>query len=157
MANKIFMKRYIIPCIVIVVLMSFQGVKKNNAAKQKPITAAPVAGLKASIDRGKTIYLKRCLVCHQVDGGGVPHLNAPLDGASQVTGNDKARIIKIVLNGMTEKVELDGEIYSNNMLPQKDLSDQEIADVLTYARNSWTNKASAVTVAEVKVVRAKIK
>jgi mono/diheme cytochrome c family protein len=113
--------------------------------------------LKASIDRGKTIYLKRCLVCHQVDGGGVPHLNAPLDGASQVTGNDKARIIKIVLNGMTEKVELDGEIYSNNMLPQKDLSDQEIADVLTYARNSWTNKASAVTVAEVKVVRAKIK
>jgi mono/diheme cytochrome c family protein len=152
------MKRYLIPCVLLIGLMSFQAVTKKPVQTQpKPAAAAPAGDLKASIDRGKTIYLKRCLVCHQVDGGGVPHLNAPLDGASQVVGKDKARIIKIVLNGMTEKVELDGEIYSNNMLPQKDLTDQEIADVLTYARNSWTNKATAVTTAEVKLVRAKIK
>lgn len=116
---------------------------------------ANTGDLKSSVDRGKIVYMKRCLVCHQVDGGGVPHLNAPLDGASQVVGKDKARLIRIVLNGMTEKVELDGEIYSNNMLPQKDLSDQEIADVLTYVRNSWSNKASAVSPAEVKAVRIK--
>jgi mono/diheme cytochrome c family protein len=149
------MKQYIIPCLLLVALVSFQGVTKKPAQTKSAATTS--GDLKASLDRGKTIYLKRCLVCHQVDGGGVPHLNAPLDGASQVVGKDKARLIKIVLNGMTDKVELDGEIYSNNMLPQKDLKDQEIADVLTYARNSWTNKAAAVTAAEVKAVRAKIK
>ncbi|NCI51092.1 cytochrome c [Sediminibacterium roseum] len=150
------MKRYFIACLLAVTLLSFQTAPKKTA-QAKTGTLAPAAGLQASIDRGKTIYLKRCLVCHQVDGGGVPHLNAPLDGASQVIGKDKERIIRIVLNGMNEKVELDGEIYSNIMLPQKDLSDQEVADVLTYARNSWTNKASAVTPAEVKAVRAKLK
>lgn len=150
------MKRYFIACLLAVTLLSFQTAPKKTA-QAKAGTPAPAAGLQASIDRGKTIYLKRCLVCHQVDGGGVPHLNAPLDGASQVIGKDKERIIRIVLNGMNEKVELDGEIYSNIMLPQKDLSDQEVADVLTYARNSWTNKASAVTPAEVKAVRAKLK
>jgi mono/diheme cytochrome c family protein len=152
------MKQYIILFSLLFILVSFQGVKKPDPAKQKTATtAAATAGLKASVERGKTIYLQRCLACHQVDGGGVPRLNAPLDGASQVVGNDKARIIKIVLNGMSEKVELDGEIYSNIMLPQRDLNDQQVADVLTYIRNSWSNKASVVTSNEVKSVRAKIK
>lgn len=150
------MKQYLIAFFLVTGLLGFQNVAKKPA-QTKTTQPAPVPGLQASVDRGKAVYLKRCLVCHQVDGGGVPHLNAPLDGASQVVGKDKARIIKIVLNGMTEKVELDGEIYSNNMLPQKDLTDQEVADVLTYARNTWSNKASAVTVAEVKAVRSKIK
>jgi len=43
------------------------------------------------------------------------------------------------------------------MASHADLKDQQIADVLTYIRNSWTNKASAVSVAEVKAIRAKIK
>ncbi len=118
---------------------------------------AATADIKASLAKGKTIYVQRCLVCHQKDGGGVPHLNAPLDGASAVVANDKAKLIRIVLKGMTERVELDGEYYSNNMTPHNDLNDQQVADVLTYVRNSWTNKASAVTAAEVKTVRAKIK
>ena len=62
-----------------------------------------------------------------------------------------------VLKGMSDRVEIDGEYYSNNMAPHKELSDQQIADVLTYVRKSWTNKATAVTPAEVKAVRAKIK
>jgi mono/diheme cytochrome c family protein len=54
-------------------------------------------------------------------------------------------------------VEIDGEHYSNNMAPQNDLTDQQIADVLTFVRNSWSNKASPVSVTEVKAVRMKIK
>lgn len=112
---------------------------------------------KMVMDRGKLVYMQRCLACHQVDGGGVPHLNAPLDGATLVKSNDKARMVRIVLKGMNERVEIDGEYYSNNMTPLADLSDQQIADVLTYVRNSWSNKASAVTAAEVKAIRAKTK
>ena len=112
---------------------------------------------KSVIDNGKLVYATRCLACHQVDGGGVPHLNAPLDGASTVLGADKAKLIRIVLKGYSDRVEIDGEFYSNNMAPHSDLKDQQIADVLTYIRNTWTNKASAVSAAEVKAVRAKLK
>lgn len=113
--------------------------------------------LKASLERGKEVYVKRCMACHQADGGGVPRMNPPLDGASGVTSNDKLRLVRIVIKGMTDRVELDGEFYTNNMSANPDLSDTQIADVLTYIRNNWGNKASAVTPAEVKDARAKIK
>lgn len=87
------------------------------------------------------------------DGGGVPNMNPPLIKTSYVLG-DKKRIIKVVLNGFAQNVDIDGESYSNNMPPQNFLKDQEIADVLTYIRNSFGNKAVTVKVAEVKAVRA---
>lgn len=119
---------------------------------------AQSATLKTSLERGKTVYMQRCIACHQPDGGGVPHLNPPLDGASAVKGKDKNRLIQIILKGMTDRVEIDGEYYSNNMASHADLSDQQIADVLNYIRNTWTNKSPvAVTVAEVKTVRSKTK
>ncbi len=153
------MKKILGPITLMVLLMSFQTAPKKAAPATKPAVKPAVtnANPAASIERGKAVYQTQCLSCHQVDGGGVPHLNAPLDGATAVVGKDKAKIIGIVLKGMTDRVEIDGEFYSNNMAPHKELTDQQIADVLTYVRNSWTNKASAVTPAEVKAVRAKIK
>lgn len=142
--------------VFILTLMAFQTAPKKQLPAKKPVAVAS-AGITASVNRGKTIYLERCLACHQVDGGGVPHLNPPLDGASGVLGKDKARLISIVLKGFEDRVELDGEYYSNNMAAHADLSDRQIADVLTYIRNSWSNKADAVTATEVKAVRARIK
>jgi mono/diheme cytochrome c family protein len=149
------MKKWISCIVLITALMGFQPAPKKQVAKPKPVAAASIP--KAVLDRGKLVYLKQCLACHQVDGGGVPKLNAPLDAATQVVNNNKERLIRIVLKGMTESVELDGEYYSNKMAPHSDLTDLEISDVLTYIRNSWSNKASAVTPAEVKAARAKIK
>lgn len=148
-------KVWILPAIA-VIAMAFQTVPGKRVPVKKRITET-TTGIAASVARGKTVYLKHCLACHQVDGGGVPHLNPPLDGATGVINNDKARLIRIVVKGLDEKLELDGEYYSNNMASHADLSDQQIADVLTYIRNSWTNKAGAVTVAEVKAVRTKTK
>ena len=104
---------------------------------------------------GKKIYETRCLVCHQADGGGVPNMNAPLDGASNVVGNDIARLVKIIRNGYNERIALDGYYYSNAMTANPDLKDTDIADVLSYIRNSWTNKASKVTLAQVQKVKKK--
>jgi len=56
-----------------------------------------------------------------------------------------------------KKYEIDGEVYDNNMSAHSFLSDQQVADVLTYVRNSFKNKASMVTPAEVKTVRSKLK
>jgi len=106
--------------------------------------------------RGKALYETYCLTCHQDDGSGVPKLNPPLIKTTWVTG-DKKKLIKWVLSGTTDKVEIDGKTYDNNMPAQDYLKDQEIADVLTYIRSSFGNKSSAITATEVKTVRATIK
>lgn len=106
---------------------------------------------------GEKVFKKYCITCHMADGGGVPHMNPPLIQTSYVLG-DKEDLIKIVLNGFDKKVEIEGETFTNKMPPLKTiLKDQQIADVLTYVRSSFGNKASAVTVAEVKAVRSKNK
>lgn len=107
----------------------------------------------ASKQRGKKVYDLYCMACHMADGGGVQRMNPPLTKTSYVLG-DKKTLINIVLKGMDEPIEINGETYTNVMAPHDFLKDQEIADVLTYVRNSFGNKASFVTAAEVKAVRA---
>ena len=111
------------------------------------------SSLKTSIENGKKVYQKNCLTCHQANGGGVPKMNPPLINAAFVKG-DKKKLIQWVLLGSTEKVPIDGKYYSNNMPAQANLKDQEIADVLTYIRNSFKNKASGLTAIDVKNTRA---
>ena len=106
---------------------------------------------------GKKIYETRCLVCHQSDGGGVPNMNPPLDGASNVSGKDIARLVRIIRNGYDERIALDGMYYNNAMTANPDLKEDAIADVLTYIRASWSNKASAVTISQVKAALLKNK
>jgi mono/diheme cytochrome c family protein len=122
------------------------------------ITQQQPAGLKAAMARGKKVYDATCLACHQPDGSGVPNMNPPLIKTKWVLG-DKKQLTKIVLKGMQGgEIEIDGDKFHNPMPPQEStLTDQEIADVLTFVRNSFGNKASMVTVAEVKAMRAKLK
>jgi len=103
---------------------------------------------------GKKVYDIYCQACHQADGNGVPRLNPPLAGTVYVTGS-KTRLIDIVLKGLSDPLEINGEEYNNPMAAHDFLTDQQIADVLTYIRNSFGNKAGVVTVAEVKKQRAK--
>ena len=141
----------------LVVLMAAQTKPAQTKPTQtKPGQTKPAAIAKKTMTDGKKVYDTYCLACHQADGGGVPRLNPPLQRTSFVLG-DKKRLIEIVLKGMNEEIEIDGEVYDNNMSAHNFLTDQQVADVLTYVRNSFTNKASAVTPAEVKTVRSKLK
>ena len=106
---------------------------------------------------GKKIYETRCLVCHQADGGGVPNMNPPLDGSTNVQGKDLARLVKIIKNGYDERVALDGMYYNNAMTANPDLKEDAIADVLTYIRTSWSNKAGVVSISQVKAALVKNK
>ena len=109
-----------------------------------------------SFTRGKQLYTDYCLTCHQDDGAGVPKLNPSLINSSFVSG-DKKKIISWVLQGTTDKIAIDGKFYSNNMPAQNYLTDQQIADVLTFIRGSFGNKYSAISPADVKAIRAGIK
>lgn len=110
--------------------------------------------LKASVERGKKVYDNTCLACHQVNGSGVPGMNPPLKKTKWVLG-DKKILINVILKGMDEEIVVNDETYSNVMPAFANLTDQEIADVATYVRNSFGNKASQVTEADVKKVRGK--
>jgi mono/diheme cytochrome c family protein len=112
--------------------------------------------LQASIERGKKVYFEQCLSCHQADGLGVQNMNPPLVKTKFILG-DKYQLIQIVLNGMSGETEINGDIYHNVMAPHRDLSDQQIADVLTYIRNNFGNKASLITPVMVKTVRTRTK
>ena len=125
-------------------------------AQKKPPVKAPakkaVAGVSAALlASGKSVYAQNCLTCHMADGLGVDGMNPPLAKTDYVLG-DKIRLTKVLLNGL-QGVEIDGEKYHGVMPAQATLTDAQIAAVLTYVRNSFGNKASAVTVAEVKAVR----
>jgi mono/diheme cytochrome c family protein len=111
---------------------------------------------KESMERGKKVYDQYCMSCHMQDGTGVPRLNPPLVKTSYVIG-DKTTIIEIILKGFDAQVEIEGEYYQNTMAPHDFLTDEQIADVTTFVRNSFGNKASVVVPADVKAVRAAIK
>lgn len=110
-------------------------------------------GKPANFEAGKKVYNQTCLSCHMADGSGVPGLNPPLAKTEWVLG-DKKRLINIILKGLNDPIEVNGEEYANPMPAQPNLTDQQIADVLTYVRNSFGNKATPVTAAEVKAQRA---
>lgn len=135
------MRKLIVVLSLLTIGIVFQSMQTPNAA---------------SITRGKALYAQYCMSCHQADGAGAPRMTPPLGKTDYVTG-DKARLIGIVLRGLNEPLEVNGEEYFNPMASFAHMNDQQIADVLTYIRNSFGNKASAITPAEVKAQRAKIK
>jgi mono/diheme cytochrome c family protein len=125
-------------------------------AQKKSTATSSSAILQQSINRGKTVYQSICLTCHQADGSGVPSLNPPLQKTKWTLG-PASTIIKMILKGSQGTVVIDDDPFSNTMPAQPQLTDQQIADVLTYVRNNFGNKASRVTPAQVKAVRAKLK
>lgn len=104
-------------------------------------------------EHGKQVFESTCAMCHQVDGAGVPAVFPPLAGSEYVTG-DKARLIAIPVHGLSGKITVKGQEYTGSMPALDTLTDAEVADVLTYVRASFGNKAGPVTADEVAAVRA---
>ncbi len=130
--------------------LSFSAFTQNKKVATKPKQGTE----KQALVHGQKVYETVCTVCHQPDGGGVPGMNPPLIKTEWVLG-DKSRLIGIVLKGLKDKIEIDGESYENIMPANDYLTDQEIADVLTFVRNNFGNKASGIKPAEVKAIRQK--
>lgn len=109
---------------------------------------------KEEIAGGEQIYRTYCASCHQRDGQGTDRY-PPLAGTDWVTG-DKNRLIGVILNGLEGSIEVNGQLY-NNVMPQHSfLSDEEVAEVLTYIRQNFDNDASAVTPEEVNDLRERM-
>ena len=101
---------------------------------------------------GEKVFNMYCATCHQKDGKGASGRFPPLAGTDWVTG-DKDRLINIILNGMQGNIVVNGEPYINAMPQHGFLSDQEVANVLTYIRQNFGNEASEVSATEVRRMR----
>lgn len=117
----------------------------------------PVGG-EPPLEIGARVFAKNCALCHQPTGTGIPGQFPPLAGSDWVKVEGHQRIIRIVLNGISGPITVNGQAFNNTMPPWRDLmKDDEIAGVLSYIRNEWGNKGSFVTPDEVKKVREETK
>ena len=138
---------------IVVKVVSAEAYKAWSDGKLKEMAALAEDPSKVwTIDelkvRGEKVYSANCVVCHQATGKGVEGAFAPLDGSPVVNG-PKAEQINVLLNGKHS-----GK-YPAAMPPWKQLSDTEIAAVITYTRNSWSNKAAENIVQPAEVLAAR--
>lgn len=135
---------------------------RTITTEDKPKTATTLTGdAKRLFELGAEVYRREghCVTCHQPDGNGLPAAQFPPIAKSRwVTGNPE-RLIRLTLHGLMGPIEVNGTQYQGlvPMTPFKGLSDEEIAGVLTFVRNSFGNQASPIVPDQVKSVRAATK
>lgn len=109
--------------------------------------------LKSSISRGAEVYTAYCVSCHMDNGEGLQDFYPPVAKSDYLMA-DKNRSIQQILYGVSGEITVNGKKYNLEM-SGFDLTDHEVSDVLNYIRNSFGNKGTAVTPAEVKALRKK--
>lgn len=102
---------------------------------------------------GDAIYNRTCITCHQAHGEGIPNTFPPLAKSDYIANRENT--IRQVIKGSSGEITVNGKKFNNTMPPQQ-LSDEEIASVLSYVYSNFGNSGSAVTAEEVKGVRAKL-
>ncbi len=138
---------------LLALLIGAAACAKTTSSGGPASAPAAIARNPASASDGAVVYITNCSSCHQTNGEGVPGAFPPLAGNPAVTGNPVA-VIAIVKHGIGGKIEVNGTAYSGIMPPWEGLiSDDDIAAVVTYIRSSWHNRASPVSLANVRAVR----
>jgi mono/diheme cytochrome c family protein len=117
-------------------------------APEPATTPPPQAGMTA----GAAVYARACVACHEADGSGAPRIYPPLPGNALLQSADASSTLRVILDG-AQTVTTPRAPNPGSMPPYARLSDQEIADVTNYIRNSWGNAAPLVTPGQVKKAR----
>jgi mono/diheme cytochrome c family protein len=121
-------------------------------------SGGPDAGPMSQADRGKKIFSANCAVCHQPNGLGAQGQGYPPLAGSEIVNGGSRRVGMIVLKGLTGPITVKGMQFGTAVMQpwDKTLSDAKIADVITYIRQEWGNKASAVSAAQIAALRKEL-
>jgi nitrite reductase (NO-forming) len=129
---------------------------EGGAVQTMPTAATEPAPATRSFEErmrlGANVYNANCLACHQHDGKGIPGAFPPLAQSDYLMA-DKIRAISTVVHGLEGPVTVNGAAF-NSVMPKLLLTDDDVANVVTYVRNSWGNKGDVVTLEEVQKARA---
>lgn len=107
------------------------------------LTAPKDLSQEEQIAAGKKLYMQACFACHQTDGQGVPNAFPPLADADYLNA-DPERAIDVLLNGLSGKITVNGKNY-NSIMPAQQLTNEEVANVLTYVYHSWGNNGTVIS------------
>jgi mono/diheme cytochrome c family protein len=126
----------------------------------KPVKGGPVAPPPDPVAMGRGLFNTpgACVTCHQPNGQGIPGLYPPLAGSEWIQGSAD-RVLRIVLFGLQDSVHVRGNEFHATVMPAfgstgtYGWSDEKIADVLTYVRQEWGNKAAPITAEQVAAIR----
>jgi len=133
----------------------FDPLVVNEHAKREKPGATAVAAVSPAV-LGKKVFTTICATCHQATGQGIPGVYPPLAGSEWAQG-DEERIIRIVLHGLNGPITVEGKEFSNAMAALGGvLKDDQIANVLTYVRQEWGNKAPEVKAETVARIRTEV-
>ncbi len=116
----------------------------------KATSTAPKS-LAEKIASGKQLYTNTCFACHQANGKGIANAFPPLANSDYLNA-DVNRAIDIVLNGKIGEITVNGKKY-NSVMTKQTLTNNEVADVLTYVYNSWGNNKTNVTSSQVAQIK----
>lgn len=116
--------------------------------------AAGTLSLEEQVNAGKALYTGTCSVCHQDSGAGMPGVFPPLAKSDYLAGHSNEEIIKVVLSGLNGPLKVNGQDYNSVMPPMSQLTDDEVANILTYVKNSWDNAGGRISKDDVTKVRA---
>ena len=105
------------------------------------------------MQRGERLYAEKCVLCHQLNGTGVPPVYPPLAESDWLKA-DRVRAMRVLCEGLEGSITVKGQTYVN-VMPAQVLDDAQVADVFTYIANSWGNSAPAATPDEARQVRAR--
>jgi mono/diheme cytochrome c family protein len=118
--------------------------------------------LRKQYPRGASLFRSTCQPCHGADGNGVRSLAPPLNRSEWVTGS-KEKLVAILLHGLSGPVKVNNKLYQapeiNGDMPgigsNKDIVDEDIAQLSSFIRNSWSNEAEKISREEVMKIRKK--
>ena len=114
-------------------------------ASEPAVTAPPEADMAV----GRAVYAHNCIACHEADGSGAPRIYPPLPGNALLQSGDASSTLRIILDGAQTVTTARAPNPGSMPAYARDLTDQQIADVTNYIRNSWGNAAPLVTPAQV--------
>jgi mono/diheme cytochrome c family protein len=120
-----------------------------EGAPEPEVTPPPQAEMTA----GAALYAHACIACHEADGSGAPRIYPPLPGNANLLSADPSSTLRIILDGAQTVTTPRAPNTGSMPAYAKQLTDQQIADVANYIRNSWGNAAPLVTPAQVKSAR----
>jgi mono/diheme cytochrome c family protein len=144
MADLLQMKKYWLSAGILLAAFTFSACSGRHKAADE-----------TNANTGEQVFLKYCMSCHQVSGGGVPGMYPTLHETDWVNG-DKTRLITLLLKGQQGPITVNGNPFQGVMPPHDYLTDKQIADVLSYIRSNFGNHADAVTEKEVTDRRAQL-
>ena len=130
----------------------------DKAASMTPVLAAASSAAAGTLTQdqqvkaGQALFAGTCSVCHQANGEGLAGVFPPLAKSDYLT-RSKEELIAVVLNGLSGAIKVNGVDYNSVMPPMSQLTDDEVANILTYVQNSWGNPGGQVSKEEVFKVR----